>query len=163
MFDFWVARCYDGCMNPAKILVVEDEQYLRELYTDILTEEGYSVDCAEDGTQGLEKIKLGGWDLVLLDIILPGIDGIEIMKQVKRYPPANPIKKVVFLTNLDKDKEMEQAQALADGYIIKSQITPDVLIGKIRTYLNPQEAMQKQDAPLEPQIPPQNPNDTKPA
>lgn len=148
-------------MTPAKILIIEDEQYLRELYTDILTEEGYSVDCAEDGTQGLDKIKLGGWDLVLLDIILPGIDGIEIMKQVRRYPPSNPIKKVIFLTNLDKDKEMEQAQALADGYIIKSQITPDVLIGKIRTYLSPQEAVQKQGVPEEPQIPPQNPNHTK--
>ena len=141
-------------MNPAKILVVEDEQYLRDLYTDILTEEGYAVDSAEDGTQGLEKIKLGGWDLVLLDIILPGIDGIEIMKQVKRYPPAKPIKKVVFLTNLDKDKEMEQAHALADGYIIKSQITPDVLIGKIHTYLNPGSEIQNQDLPEEPQIPP---------
>lgn len=147
-------------MNQARILVVEDEQYLRELYTDILTEEGYSVDSAEDGTQGLEKIKLGGWDLVLLDIILPGIDGIEIMKQVRRYPPTNPIKKVVFLTNLDKDKEMEQAHALADGYIIKSQITPDVLIGKIKTYLNPQSSGQTQEIPEEPQIPPQPGEDT---
>lgn len=142
-------------MNPAKILVVEDEQYLRELYIDILTAEGYSVDSAEDGNQGLEKMKLGGWDLVLLDIILPGIDGIEIMKQVKRYPPQDPIKKVVFLTNLDKDKEMEEAHTLADGYIIKSQITPDVLIGKIRTYLNPTGAPEAKDVPEEPQIPPQ--------
>lgn len=141
-------------MNPAKILVVEDEQYLRELYTDILTEEGYSVDSAEDGNQGLEKMKQGGWDLVLLDIILPGIDGLEIMRQIKRYPPANPISKVIFLTNLDKDKEMEQAHALADGYIIKSQITPDVLIGKIRTYLNPGNSPDSKEGPEDPQIPP---------
>lgn len=148
-------------MNPAKILVVEDEQYLRELYTDILTEEGYSVDSAEDGNQALEKIKQGGWDLVLLDIILPGIDGIEIMRQVKRYPPENPVKKVVFLTNLDKDKEMEEAHSLADGYIIKSQITPDVLIGKIHTYLNPQNSTQTPEVHEEPQIPPQSStNDT---
>src|SRR3990167_2479555 len=149
-------------MTPARILVVEDEQYLRDLYTDILAEEGYSVESAEDGNQGLEKIKKGGWDLVLLDIILPGIDGIEIMKQVKRYPPANPIKKVIFITNLDKDKEMGQAQALGDGYIIKSQITPDVLIGKIKTYLNPQASAQNQTQTVTetPQIPPQPADDT---
>lgn len=147
-------------MNPAKILVVEDEQYLRELYADILTEEGYTVDSAEDGNQGLEKMKQGGWDLVLLDIILPGIDGLEIMRQIKRYPPTNPIKKVIFLTNLDKDKEMEQAHALADGYIIKSQITPDVLIGKIGTYLNPTQTTENKEGPEDPQIPPNTSGDT---
>ncbi len=147
-------------MNPAKILVVEDEQYLRDLYTDILTEEGYSVESAEDGNQGLEKIKKGGWDLVLLDIILPGVDGIEIMKQVKRYPPSVPNKKVIYLTNLDKDKEMEQAMALGDGYIIKSQITPDVLLGKIKTFLNPGMGTTPQAVPESPQIPPKGSEET---
>ena len=82
------------------------------------------------------KMRKGGWDLVLLDVILPGIDGIEIMRVLKSSSPQIPNKKVIFLTNLDKDKEMGQALALGDGYIIKSQVTPDVLMGKIRTYLN---------------------------
>ena len=124
-------------MNQPRILVVEDEEYLRDLYEEILTEQGYYVETAKDGNEGVVKVKKGGWDLVLLDVILPGMDGIEIMRVIKNNPPAIPNKKVVFLTNLDKDKEMEQALALGDGYIIKSQVTPDVLMGKLRTYLNP--------------------------
>ena len=122
-------------MNQPRILVVEDEEYLRDLYKEILLEENYFVDTAENGNDGMEKIKKGGWDLILLDVILPGIDGIEIMRQMKRYPPQVPNKKVVFITNLDKDKEMGEALTLGDGYVIKSQVTPDVLMGKIRTYL----------------------------
>lgn len=123
-------------MNQARILVVEDEEYLRELYEEILLEQGFYVETASDGTEGMTKMKTGGWDLVLLDVILPGMDGIEIMRVLKSNPPQVPNKKVVFLTNLDKDKEMGQALALGNGYIIKSQVTPDVLMGKIRTYLD---------------------------
>lgn len=126
-------------MNQPRILVVEDEEYLRELYQEIISEQGYYVETAKDGNEGILKIKQGGWDLVLLDVILPGMDGIEIMRVTKANPPAIPNKKIVFLTNLDKDKEMEQALALGDGYIIKGQVTPDVLVGKIKTYLNPIE------------------------
>jgi CheY-like chemotaxis protein len=126
-------------MDKPRILVVEDEEYLRELYQEIISEQGYYVETAKDGNEGVVKIKQGGWDLVLLDIMLPGMDGIEIMRVTKANPPTIPNKKVVFLTNLDKDKEMEQALALGDGYIIKSQVTPGMLVGKIKTYLNPIE------------------------
>jgi len=123
-------------MNQARVLIVEDEEYLRDIYKEIITEQGFYVETASEGNEGLEKVKKGGWDLILMDIILPNIDGIEIIRKTKTTdPPKIPNKKVVFLTNLDKDKEMEQALSLGDGYIIKSQITPDALMGKIRTYL----------------------------
>ncbi len=144
---FQASVCYDTSMNQARILVVEDEEYLRDLYEEILTEQGYYVETAKDGNEGVVKVKKGGWDLVLLDVILPGMDGIEIMRVIKNNPPAVPNKKVVFLTNLDKDKEMEQALALGDGYIIKSQVTPDVLMGKLRTYLGTEDAPAAPGAP----------------
>ena len=122
-------------MNPAKILVVEDDQFLRELYTDILTAEGYTVESAVDGEDGFQKIKLGGYDLVLLDIIMPKLDGLEIMKRIKADPPANPNKCVIFLTNLDKDEEIKTALTLGDGYLIKSQITPGTLVDEVKNYL----------------------------
>lgn len=122
-------------MQPAKILVVEDDLLLRELYTDTLKDEGYNVDCAADGEEGLSKIKTGGWDLVLLDIILPKLDGLEIMRRVKSDDGQKPSKSIVFLTNLDKDEEIKEALMLGDGYLIKSQITPGDLSDEIKLYL----------------------------
>jgi DNA-binding response OmpR family regulator len=137
-------------MNPARILIVEDEEYLRDLYQEVLSDQGYQVDTAQDGNEGLTKIKQGGWDLVMLDIILPGIDGISIMKQIKAAPPQIPNKKIIFLTNLDKDKEMQEGLALGDGYFIKSQITPGNLVDQIKQYINIEQAP-NQNAPATPQ------------
>jgi CheY-like chemotaxis protein len=124
-------------MNPTQILLVEDEQYLRELYQEILTEQGYKVDTASDGEEGFNKVKQGGYDLVILDIILPKMNGLEIMRKIKTEPPAKPNKKIVFLTNLDKDEEIKEALQLGDGYFIKSQITPGSLVEELKGYLTP--------------------------
>ena len=122
-------------MDAEKILVVEDDLFLRELYTDILTTEGYKVDSAADGEEALEKLKFGGYNLVLLDIILPKIDGLEVMKRIQTNPPQNPNKCVIFLTNLDKDEEIKTALKLGNGYLIKSQITPGSLVQEVKAYL----------------------------
>ena len=144
-------------MNQPRILVIEDEEYLRDLYQEVLSDQGYFVESAKDGNEGMEKIKKGGWDLVMLDIILPGMDGIEIMRVMKANPPIVPNKKVVFLTNLDKDKEMQEALALGDGYFIKSQITPGNLLEQIKTYINIEQSP-NQNAPVaSAQASPQNP------
>src|SRR3990172_9821999 len=149
-------------MNQPRILVIEDEEYLRNLYQEILTDQGYYVETAKNGNEGMVKIKKGGWDLVMLDIILPGMDGIEIMRVMKSNPPPIPNKKVVFLTNLDKDKEMQEALALGDGYFIKSQITPGKLIEQIKTYLNipqnPNPSPAGSPAPVNPLPNPNDPN-----
>lgn len=123
-------------METKKILVVEDDLFLRELYIDILTSEGYKVDSAADGEEALQKIKIGGYNLVLLDIILPKINGLEVVKQIQVSPPQNPNKCVLFLTNLDKDEEIKAALKLGQGYLIKSQITPESLVEQVKTYLN---------------------------
>src|SRR3990167_5447728 len=143
-------------MNQPRILVIEDEEYLRDLYQEVLSDQGYFVESAKDGNEGIEKIKKGGWDLVMLDIILPGMDGIEIMRVMKANPPIVPNKKVVFLTNLDKDKEMQEALALGDGYFIKSQITPGNLLEQIKTYINIEQSP-NQNAPASPNTTGANP------
>lgn len=145
-------------MNQPRILLVEDEEYLRDLYQEVLADEGYYVEVAKDGNEGLLKIKAGGWDLVLLDIILPGMDGIEIMRVMKTNPPQIPNKKVVFLTNLDKDKEMQQALSLGDGYFIKSQITPGNLLEQIKTFLLNENAPKQIDPNAQTLQQPQAPN-----
>src|SRR3989338_2900342 len=91
----------------AKILIVEDDKALQEVYSDTLRAEVYEIDTADDGEIALQKMQQGGWDLVLLDIILPKINGIDIMERLKNQPPLpNPNKCVVFLTNLDKSEEI---------------------------------------------------------
>lgn len=123
-------------MDPKKILVVEDDLFLRELYTDILSAEGYKVEAAADGEEALQKLKIGGYDLVLLDIIMPKMDGLSVMKQMQNTPPQAPNKCVIFLTNLDKDEEIRTALQLGNGYLIKSQITPGSLVGEVKSYLD---------------------------
>lgn len=124
-------------MISTRILLVEDDAFLREIYVDSLTQAGFQVQFAADGAEGLEKIKEGNWDLLLLDIILPNMDGIEIMRTLKADPEFAPqvSKPVIFLTNLDNDNEMKQALELGQGYIIKSQINPGDLITKIKEIL----------------------------
>lgn len=124
-------------MNPTNILLVEDEQYLRELYQEILVEQGYKVETASDGEEGFNKVKQGGWDLVILDIILPKMNGLEIMRKLRNEPPLKPNKKIIFLTNLDKDEEIKEALQLGDGYFIKSQVTPGTLVTELKSYLDP--------------------------
>lgn len=123
-------------MDPQRILVVEDDLFLRELYTDILSGEGYSVDAVADGEAALEKMKVGGYSLVLLDIIMPKMDGLSVMRQLQNDKPQSPNKCVIFLTNLDKDEEIKTALQLGNGYLIKSQITPGSLVKEIKVYLD---------------------------
>jgi len=127
----------DASPVAKKILVVEDDQYLRELYIDILENEKYLVEHAADGEEGYQKMFAGGYDLVLLDIMLPKMDGLKILEKLKKEtPPTQPNKAIVVLTNIDQETSITQAISLgAKGYMIKSEYTPDQVIAKIKEYL----------------------------
>lgn len=118
------------------ILVVEDDEFLREIYLETLTTEGYAVDTAADGDEAIKKIPTGGYKLVLLDIIIPKIDGLSLVRKLKTENTFPADVKLVFLTNLDKDEEIKQALQLGDGYLIKSQLTPGDLIKEVDLYLS---------------------------
>ena len=123
-------------MPTAKVLIVEDDQFIRDLYTETLTGEGYIVDSAVDGEEGLTKIKQGSWDLVLLDIVMPKLDGLGVMRALAKDPDWKVYTKhLVFLTNLDKDEEIKEALTQGEGYIIKSQITPGDMVTEVAAYL----------------------------
>ncbi len=126
-----------------KILVAEDDQFLRELYSDVLkAEPGYLVETAVDGEDAFQKMSRGGWDLVLLDIIMPKLSGLDVAKKIKETPPQIPNKCTVFLTNLDKGEEIKEALLLGNGYLIKSQITPGDLVKEVHLYLTQPPAPQ---------------------
>lgn len=119
-----------------KILIVEDELFIRELYVKVLEEDGYDIDQAEDGEIAYEKIHKGGYDLVLLDIMLPKMDGMAILEKIQSEQPLAPNKAIVFLTNLDQELTIAKGVSLGiRGYIIKSQSTPKQLKEEVAQYL----------------------------
>lgn len=120
-----------------RILVVEDDEFLRELYDELLKGEGYEIVVAVDGEQGLAHISEGGFDLVLLDIMLPKMDGLEILRRVKDKPPKQANGPVVLLTNLGQDSIIKEGFSLgASGYLIKSAMNPDQVLSEVKVFLN---------------------------
>lgn len=119
-----------------KILIVEDDQFLREFYEDLLRGEGYSIASAADGEDGFNKMHLGGYDLIMLDIMLPKKDGLQILKDLKTQPAVSPNGPIVVLTNLGNDTIINQAFTLgATGYLIKSAMNPDQVLTEIHGFL----------------------------
>ena len=122
--------------DQKKILVVEDELSLLSLYQRILEADGYSVDTAADGKVGFEKMQSGTYNLVLLDIMLPEMDGIQILEKVKVSGHTQNSNSVVLLTNLGQDSLVAKGLSLGiRGYLIKSDYTPDQLLKEIKSYL----------------------------
>lgn len=101
----------------AKILVVEDEAPIREGLVDLLVFHGFEVDTAADGNSGLEAALSGGYSLVLLDVMLPGVDGFTICDKVRRSLPDQPL---IMLTARSQDEDVINGLRLgADDYIAK--------------------------------------------
>ncbi len=119
-----------------RILIVEDDQFLREFYQELLTEEGYLVDAAPDGELALRKIQENVYDLVLLDIMLPKKDGVQVLRDLKVTPPKTANLAIVVLTNLGQESVIKQCFELgAQGYLIKSALNPDQVLSEIKSYL----------------------------
>ncbi len=118
-----------------KILVVEDDKFLREMITRKLDRENYEVIQAVDGEEGEEKIKEERPDLVLLDLILPGIDGFTVLERAKQDPEVKDIP-VIILSNLGQKSEVERGLKLgAIDFLIKAHFTPGEIIKKIKETL----------------------------
>lgn len=118
-----------------KILVVEDDRFLRELIVKKLLKEGYDTAEAVDGEEGVKKIKEEKPDLVLLDLILPGIDGFGVLSQTKEDPSISSIP-VIILSNLGQKDDVERGLKLgAVDYLIKAHFTPGEIIEKIKNIL----------------------------
>ena len=117
------------------ILVIEDDKFLRELITRKLLNEAYEVSEAVDGEEGIKKIKEGKPDLILLDLILPGIDGFEVLSKMKEDPALASIQ-VIILSNLGQKDDVEKGLKMgAVDYLIKAHFTPGEIIEKIKVVL----------------------------
>jgi len=119
-----------------KILLVEDDLFLRELYAKLLSDEGFKVDLAVNGLEAERLMKQGGYDLVLLDLMLPGKSGVEILRSMNEQEKA-ACGKIVALSNLAQDGVVDQVFKLgAAGFLIKSDYTPDEMMAKVYDFLS---------------------------
>lgn len=119
-----------------KVIVIDDDLYIRELYVEVLKNAGYEVDSAVNGEDAYNKLKNGGYSLILLDIMMPKMDGLEIMDTLKKNPPTVKNGPILLLTNLDHEPLVKDAlDKGASAFIIKADITPEVLLEQVKKYL----------------------------
>lgn len=122
-------------LNKKKIMVVEDDSFVMDIYKTKLTQEGFDVIEAINGAEALKKLKETKPDLVLLDIVMPYMDGLEVLKNMKNDEMAKDIP-VILLTNLSQKEEVKNGMSLgASDYLIKSHFTPSEVLAKVKTYL----------------------------
>jgi len=122
--------------NNKKILLVEDDTFLSGMYVSKLDMEGFDTVLASEGKQGLKMIKEENPDLILLDIILPKMDGFEILKEIRKDKKIKDTP-VILLTNLGQKKDVDKAFKLgAVDYLIKAHFMPSEVVDKIKKTLN---------------------------
>lgn len=121
---------------PAKgrnILCIEDEHFIGELYDRALTKAGYKVTIIGDGIKALEAAQTNLYDIILLDLMIPNLTGIEILRTLRDPTQISPVKsKIIITTNLEQRQDVRaDIESQADGYLVKAEITPRELVAFI--------------------------------
>ena len=114
--------------NGKKILCIEDEHFISELYARALRQAGYDVTTMLSGEDGLRAAQSNEYDIILLDLMIPGITGFEVLRKLREENPELK-SKIIITTNLDQeDADREEIESKADGYLIKAEFTPRQLV-----------------------------------
>jgi DNA-binding response OmpR family regulator len=121
--------------DKTSVLIIEDDSYISDMYRIKLESENFEVAIASDGIVGIKILKKQKSDIILLDIVMPKIDGFNVLKMIKEDSELKKIP-VVLLTNLSQKENVERGFKLgADGYIIKAHFTPSEVVEKIKEIL----------------------------
>lgn len=116
-----------------KILCIEDEHFISELYGRAFKKAGMNVTFVYDGLEGYNAAKTNQYDIILLDLFVPNMLGLDILAKLRKEVP-NLKSKIIITTNLDQGKEKRaEIEKQADGYIIKAELTPRELVEIIKT------------------------------
>lgn len=133
----------------ASILLVEDDPMISEIYQRKLSQSGYEVFLAFDGGDAVKKMQAQKYDLVLLDLVLPVLDGVGVLKEISREGKQKPLSPVVVFSNLNDIENQETAFRYgAQGFIAKSQFNPSELIGEVQRYLRESSEQKKNEEKL---------------
>lgn len=114
-----------------KILLVDDDAFLRDMYVTKFSEKGDEVKIAEDGDDALQRIKEENYDVVIMDMVMPGITGVKLLQAIQQIDTAHQTKCIV-LSNQGERSDVDAAlQAGAVGYIIKAELVPSQVVDKV--------------------------------
>lgn len=131
-----------------KILLVEDDPFISEIYTKKFESSGFEVVSALTGRDALKKAREGGYDLVMLDMVIPEVSGMEVLKELRTDKEYNPDLKVVIFSNLSGPQERQDALAAgANGFISKTDFTPSEVVKEVERYLDQFSSQAKHAGP----------------
>lgn len=123
-------------MANQKIIFIEDDVMLVRAYKNKLAMEGFEVDSAKDGLEAIQKLGFNDYDLVLLDLILPKINGFDVLRQLRTSGWPSAQKPVIVFSNLGDVSDIDKAREFgASDYLVKASLSPDQVVEKIRKYL----------------------------
>jgi len=118
-----------------RILLIEDDPFLSSLLKNRFIKDGFEVDLGHNGDEGVELFKKSDHDLVLLDLILPGKSGFEVMEEINK-DPRTPKVPILIISNLGQDTDVEKGKELgAVGYLVKAKTSIDALVTKAKEFL----------------------------
>lgn len=118
-----------------RVLIIEDEQVLADLYKIRLEKEGFETEVARNGAWGLRLAKIGDFDLILMDMVMPALDGYQAIEMLKKDPRTKKTPLIVF-SNSAQESDIKKALELgAAGYLLKSKITPAGLVKEVKKLL----------------------------
>ncbi|MEK7537907.1 MAG: response regulator [Patescibacteria group bacterium] len=121
--------------NKTKVVIVEDEKMLADMYATKFAMEGFDAQKANDGASGFELVKTVKPDIVLLDIIMPKIDGFGVLKMIKDEATLKDVP-IILLTNLGQEEDIKKGRQLgATDYFVKANHTPAEVVQKVKQVL----------------------------
>ena len=124
---------------PYKVLLAEDDPFLIDIYSTKFKSVGFDLSLADSGDKVLPKLKESKPDILLLDIVLPGMSGWEALAEIKKDSQFNGLK-IIVLSNLGQKSEVEKGIEMgANGYLIKAHYTPTQIVEEIKKLLDPKE------------------------
>ncbi len=130
----------------ASVIMVEDDLMIGDIYRKKFEAAGFDITIATSGKEFLAKLKEKKFDLVLLDMVLPGMSGMEILQELKKSGKYDPDMAVFIFSNLGEKEEHDKAiQNGADGYILKTQYNPTELVGEVTRLLNQVQERKKNE------------------
>src|SRR3989344_5177255 len=117
------------------ILIIEDDPFVRKFYKDLFLRQHYGIEFAADGAEGIKKAKSFLPDLILLDIMMPKMNGLEVLKTLKEDPKTKNIQ-IIMLTNFGEEKYVrEAAQYGASVFFLKVAYSPQKLVAEVDKYI----------------------------
>ncbi|MEK7643665.1 MAG: response regulator [Patescibacteria group bacterium] len=122
--------------DNVKILLVDDDEFLLDMYSLKFKEAGFDIEIAPSGEDALLKIAKNKYDAILLDIIMPALDGFEVLQRIKKDNLAAG-STIIILSNLGQKEDIERGMHLgADDYVIKAHFTPREVVEKVKYHLS---------------------------